>query len=432
MNILLVSPYLPHPHATHGTGVFMYGLLQQITQRHRVTLLSFCDEQEERMAAALKELPLEVHIIRRVKGRQKTILANGRLIAQRLGQLARSMFLWEPYYVAKYRDRRMARCIRELTRNSSFDIVQMEFAYMGQYAAYVQHGRLVLHEHDVTYRPAYRRYRRARSLLKRAVLFLEWCRWARYEPRLAGRFDHVFTVTEQDRLLLGRLSHSDRISYLPRGIDIPERMVDYSTRERHSILFIGTFRHSPNVDAAFHLAEDILPLVLDAYPDTNVYIIGSEPPPALTAISARQSRLHVLGYVDAVAPYLRRCAVFVAPLRLGGGVKLKIIHAMAEGIPVVTTRVGIEGIDGIDAASAAIGTSPETLADHICRFFADPSLAARTGSHGRDAVAQHYSWPSVADRLERMYAQIHSGAREYHGARPSPETPPPTQTTMGA
>jgi hypothetical protein len=93
----------------------------------------------------------------------------------------------------------MTHCIRDLTGDSSFDIVQLGFACMGQYAACVRHRRLVLHEHDVTYRPAYRRFRRVRELLKNTVLFLEWCRWTRYEPHIVRCFDQVFTVTEHFR-----------------------------------------------------------------------------------------------------------------------------------------------------------------------------------------------------------------------------------------
>jgi len=406
VNILIITPYLPHPAAGHGTGVFMHSLLQQIAPRHRITLLSFCDEEEERKAGALSALPVDLRIVRRAKGSQHGAAATAALALRRGLQLLRSIILWEPYYVAKWRDSRMAGLVRELTERTQFDIVQCEFAFMGQYAAFARRGATVLHEHDVTYRPAYRRYRQARTPAARAVLFLEWCRWARYERRLVPRFDHVFTVTEQDRMLLRRLSGSDRISYLPRGVDTGSARADDAARQPHSMLFIGTFHHQPNIDAALQLAEEILPLVLREYPDTVLDVIGSDPPPALTARAAAEPRLRVHGYVADVAPYLRRAAVFVAPLRFGGGVKLKIIHAMAQGIPVVTTRVGIEGIDGITGDAVAVGSTPAALAGLICRFFGDPALASRTGAKGYATVARHYAWPQVAATLERQYAQI--------------------------
>jgi len=406
VNILIVTPYLPHPAAGHGTGVFMHSLLAQIAPRHRITLLSFCDREEERGGDALRALGIDLHIVRRARGSQPGAAANARLALRRGIQFLGSILSWKPYYVAKWRDARMARAVRDLTERLPFDIVQCEFAFMGQYASFAARGATVLHEHDVTYRPAYRRFRRARTPAARFLHYLEWCRWARYERRLVPRFDHVFTVTEQDRMLLRRLCHSERISYLPRGADTAGAPADYADRQPHSMLFIGTFHHQPNVDAALLLAEEILPLVAREYPDAVVDIIGADPPGELTARAAAEPRLKVRGYVDDVTPYLRRAAVFVAPLRFGGGVKLKIIHAMAEGIPVVTTRVGIEGIEGIGPGAAAVASTPAALAGLVCRLFADPALASHTGARGREAVARHYAWAAVAATLERQYAQI--------------------------
>jgi len=406
MNILIVSPYLPHPRALHGTGVFMFGLLQQLTQRHRVTLVSFCDDKEAELADDLKTLPLDLHIIPRAKGRQANLLADAYLALRRLYQLILSVVLWQPYYVRKFRDWRMARLIARITGQQRFDIVQFEFAQMGQYEHYVRNGKKVLHEHDVTFRPAYRRYKKSRSLLMRAVMFLEWCRWARYEPALARHFDHVLTVTEQDNLLLRRLSRTNQISYLPRGVAIPDRIPKYEQREPKSLVFVGTFTHHPNVDSAFWLVGEIFPLVLQKYPATILYIIGSDPPSGLHELASGNPGVRILGYVDDVVPYLRECAVFVAPLRYGGGVKLKMIHAMAQGIPVVTTRVGSEGIDGVGHDSFLLGNSSRKIAESVCTLLGNPALAGKVGEKGYELVKRWYSWESTTLRLEQIYRTV--------------------------
>lgn len=406
MNIFIVSPYLPHPRALHGTGVFMFGLLQHLTQHHRVTLVSFCDDKEAVLADDLKTLPLDLHTIPRAKGRQSNILANAYLALKRLYQFILSVILWQPYYVRKFRDWRMARLIARITRQERFDIVQFEFAQMGQYEHYARSGKKILHEHDVTFRPAYRRYKKSRSLLKRGVMFLEWCRWARYEPALARHFDHVLTVTEQDNLLLRKLSRTNQISYLPRGVAIPDRIPKYERREPGSLVFVGTFAHHPNVDSAFWLLGEIFPLVLQKYPATILYIIGSDPPSGLYKLASENPGVRILGYVDDVVPYLRECAVFVAPLRYGGGVKLKIIHAMAQGIPVVTTRVGSEGIDGIEDDSFLLGNSSRKIAEGICALLDNPALARKVGENGYELVKQRYSWKSTSLRLEQIYHTV--------------------------
>ncbi|HMK39239.1 MAG TPA: hypothetical protein VK569_07865, partial [Bacteroidota bacterium] len=178
------------------------------------------------------------------------------LVVLRLVRMAQSILLWQPYYVRKYFDRGMARSIGELTGKTVFDIVQFEFAFMGQYARFARSGKLVLHEHDVAYRPSYRRFRNASGVIQRFLRYCEWCRWARYEPRLVRHFDHVLTVTEQDRLLLLWLTRNERISYLPRGMHVPETLPAFDSREPRTLLFVGTFDHQPNVDAALWLARE--------------------------------------------------------------------------------------------------------------------------------------------------------------------------------
>ncbi|HMK38932.1 MAG TPA: glycosyltransferase, partial [Bacteroidota bacterium] len=150
-----------------------------------------------------------------------------------------------------------------------------------------------------------------------------------------------------------------------------------------------------------------LPDVARRFPDTIAYIVGANPPPALIALGAESLCLRVLGFVEDVVPYLERSAVFVAPLRFGGGVKLKIIHAMARGIPVVTTKIGMEGIDGPATENALVGNTAESLVDHICALFADTRLAARIGTRGWESARQFYSWMSVSRRIEGIYEGIH-------------------------
>ena len=409
MNVLVVTPYLPHPRAGNGTGVFLYGLLSRLALRHRVTLVSFCDEREAALAHDLRTLPITTHLVPRAKGRGSGSAVMIGLALLRMCQFALSVAFWEPYYVGKYRSRRMARLIGEITAREHFDIVQFEFAFMGQYGKYVRSGKTVLHEHDVAFRPAYRRFRKASSLFSRAAMYLEWCRWARYEPAIARRFDHVLTVTEQDTSLLRRLSGANHISYLPRGVDVPDRMPDPHLRDARSLLFVGTFAHHPNLDAARWLVSEIFPLVAALWPDATLSLVGPHPPDDLKALAGRFPGVSVLGYVDDVLPHLRKASAFVAPLRHGGGVKLKIIQAMANGIPVVTTNVGIEGIQGIGPGSVLLGSTPHSFADQVDRLFRDASLPAALATAGYAIAKKFYSWDSTVSRVEEVYSLIPRG-----------------------
>jgi glycosyltransferase involved in cell wall biosynthesis len=406
MRILVISPYLPHPQSGHGTGVFMHGLLQRLTARHDVTLVSFCDQKELMLAEDLKTLPMKLHTIPRNKGSHGNLILNFHLAIVRTLQFLRSIVLWQPYYVSKWRHSRLARLISHLTDTNDYDIVQFEFAIMGQHIEFVRGGKTVLHEHDVTYRPAYRRYRASKNLLQRFVLFLEWCRWNLYEPKIVQKFHHVLTVTAQDKMLLEWLTGMKHISYLPRAVDVPNAVPIYPSREPMSLLFVGTFAHAPNVDAILWSCEKIFPLVLQKFPDTIFYIIGANPPSALSKFSIEHTGIKLLGFVDDIEAYFRRCRVFLAPLRFGGGVKVKILHAMAQAIPVVTTRIGIEGIEGIHPGTVLIGDSAQKIADQICMLLENSSHAEEVGRKGWDLVKQFYSWESVITKLETIYKQV--------------------------
>jgi len=403
MKILIISPYLPHPLSGHGTGTFMYGLLRQLMDRHEITLISFCDKRELTLAQDLKKLPIRFYAVPRGKGGQKNLGWNFYLVATRLIQFLRSLFLWQPYYVSKFYHPRMARLIEQITSESQYDIVQFEMVQMAQYYRSSRSGKKILQSHDVAFRPAYRRYKSSRSLLARTFLFVEWCRWISYERNAAGRFDHILCVTEQDRMLLEWLSSAGSISYLPRGVDVADRIPPYRERESQSMLFVGTFSHRPNREAAIWLVEEIFPLVQQRHPQLKLYIIGSNPPSELMQLAANMPRVEILGFVDDVVAYLRKASVFIAPLRSGGGVKVKILHAMGQGIPVVTTKVGIEGIEGMNAETACVGDSAWRLAEQIYTLFENPDRADRIGRKGWEAMREGYSWERVTERLEKIY-----------------------------
>lgn len=406
MKILIVSPYLPHPLSGHGTGAFMHGLLRHISRRHEITLVSFCDQRELSLAADLKQLPIRLHAVPRGKGAQRNLGWNLYLAGTRLLQLVRSIILWQPYYVSKFYHPRMARLIKRLTAGSAYDIVQLEMVQMAQYLRYSGGGKSFLHAHDVAFRPAYRRSRAAASIPAKMVSYIEFCRWALFERTMAAKFDRVLCVTEQDKMLLERLTSSKRLSYLPRGVDIADRLPPYASREKESLLFVGTFSHRPNREAALWLVREIFPLVLKTFPGSTLSIIGSNPPHELNELAARTRQVRILGFVDDVVHYLRIAAVFIAPIRSGGGVKVKILHAMGQGIPVVTTKVGIEGIEGITPESVPVGESAEKLAQNICALFADRDRAAGVGRKGWEAMREWYSWERVTRRLEEIYVQV--------------------------
>ncbi len=406
MKILIVSPYLPHPLCGQGGGVFIYGMVEHLMSRHQVTLVSFCDRDEQILSEDLKKMPIRCYFIPRDKGVQQQFVWNTYLVLFRIFQLIRSFLLWQPYYVSKYRHSKMARLIKKLTREELFDIVQIEFTQMGQYVRYVEQGKTFLHEIDVSFRPAYRRYKKSKSLMTKLMMMIEWCRWSIYERNIVEKFDHILSVTDQDRLLLRWLTGSNNISYFPHAYDVAEQVPDSNMKEPRSLVFLGSYSHQPNVDAVIWLCEDIFPRIAEQFPDAKLYVIGSKPPEILRSIAKKLPGIQLLGFVADFTPYLRKSIAFVAPMRFGGGVKNKVLVAMAQGLPVVTTKIGVEGIDGMDAETVAVGDTAPKIAEQVASLFNDPQRAARIGKKGWQVVREQYSWGSVISRLEHIYGKV--------------------------
>jgi len=235
---------------------------------------------------------------------------------------------------------------------------------------------------------------------------LEWCRWAYYEPRMVRRYDHVLTFTEQDGTLLKRLSGIDHATYNPRGIIVPQAIVPYEQRESATLLFIGVFDHRPNIDAALWLCSEIFPRVRKAQPDVQLRIIGGNPPGALRMMTAKNSSIHLLGFVENLEGHYNSATLFVAPMLTGGGIKTKIIHAQSYGLPVVTTPLGAEGIAGASGTTLILGRTAEELADGICLLLHDRKKAAEVGMEGRKSAIDSYAWDKTVLQQEALYRSL--------------------------
>jgi glycosyltransferase involved in cell wall biosynthesis len=405
MTILVVSPYLPHPLAGHGGSVYLYEMLKQLCTRHTVTLISFADRREMAMAKDLSLLALTTHIIPRRKGPSRSPADALVLVASRMLQMARSVLLWEPYYVSKFRSRRMSRLIRSVTSADHFDIVQIEYAQMGTYRREGRSGKTIIHEIDVVVRTMLRYYREARSPLVRAAFLLEMCRWTRYEPAMARRFDGVSTLTQPDQLMLQRMTGLRTIEVLPPGVETVPAPGPPPAREPGTLLFVGNLAQLPNADAALWLCTEIFPRISAEVPGARLSIIGRGASAALRAAAA-DARISMLNFVEDLHPHFLHTAVFIAPLRLGGGIKIKMLDALTHGCPVVTTPVGAEGITGLDTTSVRISRSADGLARHCVTLLRDPDRAAELGRRGQAVVGTNFSWDQIMQRTTAYYHSL--------------------------
>ena len=221
----------------------------------------------------------------------------------------------------------------------------------------------------------------------------------RQELALASQCDATLVVSPVEKAILETECPGLEVRLLPTIMDIP-RDEPPGFDDRHQVLFIGGFAHSPNVDAVIYFVEEVLPLVLSKVAGARVFVVGSNPPEEIRALSGKN--VEVLGYVQDIKPMFDRARVSVAPLRFGAGVKGKVNQTMAYGIPNVVSTIAAEGMHLIHEDDAMIADQPASFADAVVRLWTSRPLWERMSANGRVNVGEHFSVESASRHIEEL------------------------------
>jgi glycosyltransferase involved in cell wall biosynthesis len=394
VRILLITPYVPHRDVGHGTATIVSQYVRHMAARHELGIVCFSHE------------PRELELVRQLEERCSFVKTVPYELSarDRIAARARSVTRATPLVVSLFSSESMRETLRNVFASQRFDLVQIDTTQMGQYVDLVPSGpRTVLLEIDVIMKPLRRRWQQASGWVRRAHYRREWRNMCRYETTLCRRFDLIYTVTEDDRRLLLEHDSMLRVSVFRVGAD-PE-LFEIPERERpgNVVLFIGAFMHPPNVDGALWFHRAVLPTIAMRRPDVKIRLVGGSPPASIRALAANP-RLELCGGVtgprsDATASpradigtHLRAADVCIVPLRLGGGIKMKLIEMLAAGCPVVTTSVGIEGIDIRHGEHALVADDADAFASEVLRVLEQPELRARLGLAARALAARNHRW----------------------------------------
>ncbi len=302
----------------------------------------------------------------------------------------------------------MAAAMRDAIERFRPDVVHFCFSQMAQYYVQCPGVPAVMDTQDVAAVSAYRRITNAGNPLAKAYFFLQWLFWLRYETTYYPRFGKVLTLTRQDAAALMVFSPALDIYADATGVDIPEKPSE-NTGPRQRIGFLANFSHHPNLDAALFFVREIFPLIRKEVADAEFVVAGKNPPADLRAAAGDGIRL--AGFVDEVAGFYAGMDVVVAPLRSGGGVKIKVLEAMASARPVVATAIGAEGIAGPDDQALLVADDPVSFAAAVVSLLRDAGQRQALGRRGRELVERRFSWHRVTEDLGQIYADLARGSR---------------------
>ncbi len=303
----------------------------------------------------------------------------------------------QSFSAARFWSAAAAETVRRAAAEKSLDLLQVEYQQMVPLSAGIPAKTSVLDLHNVE-SALVDSYAHARRGVAAAGLRAEAAALRRMERRTITRFDHVAVVSEQERTRLPDRARS--VLVCPNGRD-PSAVLPPAPDP--TVAFVATMGWRPNIDAALWLGRDIWPLVVAQVPQARLLLVGRDPAPTVLALAG--SNIEVTGTVPDVTPYLAESRVVVAPLRAGGGTRLKIMEALDVGRPVVATSVGCEGTEDLVGRGVVVADTAAGLADAIAGLLLDPARASALGRAGHDAVSADHTWDrALAPLLQAVRA----------------------------
>ncbi len=395
MKILICAPVIPYPTAD-GLRLRIFNLCRELAQRHEVHL--FCLSRmapslEQESALAEAGLGLTVAL--------KPFLSPEDKITAYLKRLAQGV---PPELILSW-ENTIYKSLKDLQHEQRFDVALGEHLFMGRFLLAADCPKILVEhniEGDLT-KALVRHERIPRRWFK--MIGAVWI--AHYEKKVLRRVQGATAVTVNDAARLKALAPKLPVSVVENGVDCDEyaEMSAAPKGPGDSLLFVGLMSYPANIDAVRWFADEIFPLVSDRHPGTVFSVVGKDPTPEILSLD-NGTTVRVLGYVDDIHPWHRANSIMVAPLRSGGGSRLKILEAFAAGTPVISTSKGAEGLEVEDGRHLLIADSPQDFAWAVTRLSEDDELYQKLRVSARALVEEKYDWPVLAAKLEAAITEV--------------------------
>jgi glycosyltransferase involved in cell wall biosynthesis len=377
--VAVLSPYFPYPLA-HGGAVRIFNLLREMAREFDVELFSFTDGAGEPESAPLLEFCARVVLVRQRRYREP-----------RWSSLA-------PAAVHEFLSPAMDQALAEERRVFGFDLLQVEYTHMAG------HGGDILVEHDVTFDLFGQIARRERTL----SAWWDFYRWRRYETRAVRRYRRVVVMSPKDAALLGPAVPTTAIE---NGVDLA-RFQPAPEQPGQHLLFIGSFRHFPNVAAYRFFTEQVWPLLAGKFPDMTLTVVcgpdhitcwraftdSPEPPP--------DARIRLLGFVADVRPLYAEANLVLAPTTVSAGTNVKVLEAMAMQRAVVSTESGCAGLGLAHGHSVWVGQTAEAFAAGIATLLANPQRRAHMAQAAYEHALRNFDWRAIGEKQRSLLRDL--------------------------
>jgi len=409
MHILFLTQILPYP-PDSGPKVKTWHVLKYLAQSgHKITLASFIRPEEEPHVGTVREIFSQVHVVPIKRSRLADI-----------GYLLRSQFSGRPFLIERDDLGGMRSLVNRIVKTEAVDVIHADQLTMTQFALPFAHqpdGKpaLVFDAHNAVW-TIVNRMNETLPIYYKIPLFFEAKRIKEYEAMIVTEFNSTLAVAEPDRKALieavteyhpkqsvGELP----ISVIPIAVDTQKIQPVPRQTEFLNILTMGTLYYPPNADGIRWFIQEVFPLVQRVLPNVRLTVVGKNPPKDFLRIS-EESNGHIVitGYVPELDPYFAASTIMVIPVRAGGGMRVRILEAFARAMPVVTTTVGLEGIEAEPGVDVMVADTPDDFSRSVIDLLAKKDLQKQLSTNGRRLAEGKYDWQVVLSHLEDVYKTL--------------------------
>jgi len=395
MKLLVLDEEFPYP-LNSGKRIRSYNLIVRLAKRHHVRYLAFGGTDSE----SFRQFELD----------NLNPIAVSPSVAAKHGagfylRLAANLFSTYPYIVNSHYSPTFQRTLEKAIAADRPDLIICEWTPYARYVTSILTIPKVVVAHNIETTVWRRYYENEKNVLKRWYIKHQVEKLTRFERTTFASVEGATAVTNDEAEQIARMNHSLSVQVVANGVDLEYFRPRHERSEKRRIVFTGAMDWRPNQDAVSYFVEQIFPRLRQYDRQLEAVMVGRNPPESIRRYN-RLEGITITGTVDDVRPFMEQAAVYIVPLRIGGGSRLKILEALAMEKAVVSTSVGAEGLKVVNGRDVILADTPKEFAEQVIELLNRTDRRRSLGSAGRQLVQRHYGWPALAERLERFLLTI--------------------------
>lgn len=391
MRILLLTHMYPFPPDDGGRIVTYNSIKYDSMNGNEVTVITF---SENKINSALDDV-CKVEIIE--KNTRNSIIS-----------VFKSLFSKLPYNLYKYYDKRVFSKFDELLSRDKYDLIIVDHLHMSMYIDYIKKNYkdipVVLRQHNVENVIMKRFYEKQKNILIKLFAKLQYIKLYKYESDVVTKFDECFMITDEDKNRIIQMNNKVHAVTIPAGVDIEKYKPLESNKENNSIVFLGAMNWAPNEDGVIWFIENVFEDIEKKVPDIKLYIVGKNPTEKIKKMNNNKNII-VTGYVEDEREYISKASIFIVPLRIGGGMRIKILNAMAMSKCIVSTSIGAEGIE-FKSEDMVIANDKRSFLNEILELLSNNKMRIKYENNARKTVIEKYSWEAIYKKVVFEYKKL--------------------------